>query len=785
MRIKRYACEQYAGTTNRDITFGDGINVVLGKNESGKSTLALGIHDVLVKSTKLDARKDKDFLSSRFPANGANIIDGTVELETDAGIVTIKKEWDKKNAGRRVSLTFPFGMKLSGEDAEKKLSKILKFGPSVFGNVLFGRQNNEQEIMDWFYSFLDATDESNGMDEVRKKVSGAVSAAGGISEERFRNLLEEKISALLSHWDMEASLPEGRRGINRPWKVNVGKILEAYYEKERKLEELNNAKELVSIQREVEEDLAEYRQKKEELEKRLSSLQEQKASIETAAFLMEKEASLKESLEEQKDIFDKWPKKQTQMNELSCLMDEQVSSENQEKKKKLLLELEKLEAVEKEISRLEAEIKETSDLEEDFRLYRDLNSQLPGKAALLSARFTVKYQVGGKIRYDTLGKRACMAGSGETHGEGFVKFTFGDGSFLLVEPEGTDTRALEDEIGKMKSDMHGICEKYSIDEENALELLENRYKKYLENKSLLAGKKAVLDAAGKTPEEIREELGEIPEALCIPREGLDDVISSVLKEYGVKTMEAAQAVVSAQIDAYQRVYGSREYLEKQILATEAELKDIAGKKEQMDIRMTKDEFDWEVKRTVMQLDETREKLEKLVSSAGAMDAKCADLDIGQLEAEEAGLEEKLDGLVALCKNYQRILSDYDKMKEGADAEYDLFFSVFNRYLLEITGGSISVDYEGIIGKNGRIGGELLSRGTKQSVLLAFRLAMLTFYYQDESGVVVLDDTLLDMDDTRRAGAVKLIREFARENQVICLTCDPAVAEMLGGNLITV
>lgn len=79
--------------------------------------------------------------------------------------------------------------------------------------------------------------------------------------------------------------------------------------------------------------------------------------------------------------------------------------------------------------------------------------------------------------------------------------------------------------------------------------------------------------------------------------------------------------------------------------------------------------------------------------------------------------------------------------------------------------------------------ELLSTGTKKVILLAFRLALLKYYFPEESGVVVLDDILLDMDPGRREAAVKLLSEFSKENQVIFTTCDPAIAELLGGNLI--
>ncbi|MBQ9528653.1 MAG: hypothetical protein IJR68_13720, partial [Fretibacterium sp.] len=77
----------------------------------------------------------------------------------------------------------------------------------------------------------------------------------------------------------------------------------------------------------------------------------------------------------------------------------------------------------------------------------------------------------------------------------------------------------------------------------------------------------------------------------------------------------------------------------------------------------------------------------------------------------------------------------------------------------------------------------LSEGTKATVLLAFRLAVLDHLYPEGKGVLVLDDPFNDMDAPRTERACRLVREFARRHQVIFLTCKEECAEALGGNLI--
>ena len=77
----------------------------------------------------------------------------------------------------------------------------------------------------------------------------------------------------------------------------------------------------------------------------------------------------------------------------------------------------------------------------------------------------------------------------------------------------------------------------------------------------------------------------------------------------------------------------------------------------------------------------------------------------------------------------------------------------------------------------------LSEGTKETVSLAFRLAVLDHLFPDGGGVVVLDDPFANMDADRTAQAVKLVKECAGRHQVILLTCKEGYRGMLGGNYI--
>jgi exonuclease SbcC len=90
------------------------------------------------------------------------------------------------------------------------------------------------------------------------------------------------------------------------------------------------------------------------------------------------------------------------------------------------------------------------------------------------------------------------------------------------------------------------------------------------------------------------------------------------------------------------------------------------------------------------------------------------------------------------------------------------------------------------GDSGRaIAWEQLSAGTKDSLALALRLAMASYFLGDADGFMLLDDPLVNMDPDRQRAAAKSLREFGSSRQLIVFTCHPQAAKLLGGNLVRI
>lgn len=78
--------------------------------------------------------------------------------------------------------------------------------------------------------------------------------------------------------------------------------------------------------------------------------------------------------------------------------------------------------------------------------------------------------------------------------------------------------------------------------------------------------------------------------------------------------------------------------------------------------------------------------------------------------------------------------------------------------------------------------EALSRGTREQLYLALRLAYVRQHNQSrESLPLVMDDILVNFDPDRAARTAGLLAEFAGQNQILFFTCHPHMAELMASS----
>ena len=240
MKIKEIKCEQFAGIKNIDVPFTDNLNIIYGKNESGKSTIIELIFNLLFQNAALDKRSDKDFIARNFThtASGldGDVIDGTIKIENGNDTYLLTKNWAQK--GGTAKLKNPDGTSIVDENKINEiLENILKYGEGVYNEIIFTSQKIPQNTL--MSIFNECNKGYDVKEELHSILMQSVATLGGADIDAIENKIVQKLDDLGKHFDMKTMSPEG--GLNKEWKKEKGKILVAYYQ----LKNLNEEKDEV------------------------------------------------------------------------------------------------------------------------------------------------------------------------------------------------------------------------------------------------------------------------------------------------------------------------------------------------------------------------------------------------------------------------------------------------------------------------------------------------------------------------------------------------------------
>ena len=161
MKIKKIESDQFAGLQGINIELKDGLNLVIGENESGKSTVADLIFRVLFKDTKLDGRQDADFIDRYFPkkvsGHQGDVIDGTVIFSTDKGDYSIRREWERRTGNSRLKMPDRTVIK-DGKEIARILSEELGYREGVYDEIVFASQKRRQSAVESIMKALSQKD---------------------------------------------------------------------------------------------------------------------------------------------------------------------------------------------------------------------------------------------------------------------------------------------------------------------------------------------------------------------------------------------------------------------------------------------------------------------------------------------------------------------------------------------------------------------------------------------------------------------------------------------------
>ncbi|MDR5658523.1 AAA family ATPase [Serpentinicella sp. ANB-PHB4] len=805
MMIKSFESERFAGLKDKKVSFDEGINIVFGPNEAGKSTLVEAIYATLVKQVKLKSnnKQDKTFKKRFMPYPHGDFINGKIYIDIEDKRYGIEKYWGSKTS---LQLELPDGQIICDDaKALASISEITRFAEGTFDNILFAKQ---QHIKEAIKTILEDSDTTETLSSILRKV---VMELDGVPIEKLKKKIEDTCQEYLKRWDIENQSPENNRGIHNPYKTDVGEILKAYYEKEEIRQDIKKVESLEEERSDIAKKLTAEELEIEKLEKRIEDMSKIEGEVLKRGMIEPKKQVLENKLQTLKEISTEWPKEEIRIeqynsdieqiqNEITTLEEEQKIAKAFEQKLALEMLIKKIEEKQERKNELQQKLDELplvkqediTELEENkAELDRIKTTMEAGK--IIGSVINVKDQDHDLWVTTDLGERERLIKNSTFKANGYVRVELGE--------------LLELELKTGEQDFTTLREKY-VD----LQKLNNNKLSKLQVDSLLDAKLNF-----KSISNLQQEM-----------KLLDSQIKELL---GDETIEG----LKEQRQSYESLKAPRE-----MNVIEEEKKNLHDK--EIDLKIKKQSTDAKLKKWISDYEETDKLLDEMIDVKVALKSIVNQLDKlaklpEEFESAEAfnkvltelrqALKEKSmlcndlkESLIEIGKDMPEYSSEelisifkekesrfkkalkkgksllkireafYKNLEEVDSESFVPLTKLFSEYLSELTlgqykSGKIDDQFNiEIINKNDSdMPIHLLSMGTHDSVALALRLSVVAFLYRDQSGVLVLDDCLIDMDEERRNAAVQLIKRFSTKHQVIFTTCSKETAELLDGHII--
>lgn len=792
MKLLSIRLHPFGGTANRTCTLQDGINVLEGPNEFGKSTLSHGLWHALFTPTNLTPANLRNTMGRWYPKPGGDHARVTVQFHADGQTWTLQKTW---GAGASSSLQAEGAAGIADPaKVQTQLLTLLRRNEATWRHVLFTNQAQLAATMEKLRA------SSGSIDDVQSLLAGPAAIPGDIPPDKLTAALEARMNQHFGRWDINANGPERGRGIDNPWANGVGPLLGAWYAMEKIRRTLN---EVIQHEQAVDDingkilRLVGDMSADEEFIRTGRGLRD---GLGRRAGLEERCQRLSGELKLLKEIMCAWPGaaqviqgKETELASVSKDL-ESVDAELKNARKRIQAEQTRLAhrrvvAAKEEWQRAASSLAESKavapelltelkQLEEEIKTLRINIAAQKLTAQLESATSrTVTVQRGtGDPEIITLSPSEAW----ESQADGIFRLELPDLT-LRVESGTGDVNALFTHLESARTRQSEILQ--SIGHENlaaALQSDADHQKRVAEEMT----QKGLYHAAlqGRTEDEWAADmaaLAELPETRSV--DALEREQTRLLGRKAALDLEIRQEL--EKITKWTNDHTDLETLTEKILTQTAEANqakaELAGLPalpegftsipSYLASLSEKEDAHEQLDARLKELKIEQGRLTGAAPDNTAEDLR-ADLEIKQREFDR----QQADGqaLLRIQSKLQTVIADRDI----EDPMQGLTTAVANHFR-NLTGGRYQkVTLEGTaptqVGGALTLDTALLSQGTLGSLALATRLALSELYLKDMDGFFLLDDPFTDMDHTRRAAAIQAIGTFAENHQVLFFTCHP-------------
>lgn len=799
MYIKQLTSTQFAGLKDLNLKFDKGLNVILGDNESGKSTIINALFSVLFTSSSLKKNRsdDKEFLTQYMPHPSGDFIEGTVLFSINDLEYKLSRQWGNNNS---IFLKKPDGSIITVEaDIDDLMKDIFELGPKTYQNIVFARQSQLKEML---YKLRDR----ETMNSVNSLLREAIMNLDGVSVDELRADIDRELEELLKRWDYDNKRPQN----NKIFKTGVGKVLASYYKKEKLRQEMQRVFNIEQELHNIGQQLHECESKNNIINLELKEMEPLEEDIIKRAIIEPRLNALRNHSSELKAIANQWPALETEYrNQAGILPDllkqlEQTKAEenaqrSQKEKETLTQTLKTVEDNQHLLGKLNATRQSMAIISgQDIKKLEVLNQSINSASTAMKAGqmlATVQKQADLEVWITRDLENETRLIESQINANGYLKIRLGEMAEIEVKSGEFDFEQIKADHTRSQTAFVELLETLKVKDLDEARSIKNRLDEI--NRQITSAEQLTAKLlGGQKDEEMKtrlQELGTIDSTRPLP------VIQQEREELENRIIKIKAGLITSnnKLQEWQEKYTNQAQLLDAIVDQEVEKR---GLEEQLGKLQP-------LPQGIINAGEFRSHLkslrDKLKHGEVELRQHWKDRDAKERELPEESYEElKLQYEIAekeFGKNQLRVgklLKIREALAEtlaemGSDSLQPLIDS-FSRYLSSTTLGNYKVglieeDFDlGLIRYDEvRIPVNLLSSGTYDSAALALRFALLEHIFQAGQGWVVLDDCLVDLDSDRRGEVVRIIREYANENQVIFTTCSLDTAQLLGGNTIRV
>jgi energy-coupling factor transporter ATP-binding protein EcfA2 len=773
--------------------------VIHGPNQLGKSTLRQAIFHALFTPTKLTKTKLESTVGRWLPLPAGDYAGVTLTFEHAGTTWTLEKRWGAGQSSRlsdgKTAIAEPTAV-------QGKLGEMLAHGEATFRHVLFTGQSELEQTL------VTIKHKASELRDMRDLLKAAAGAAADVDEQKLRRLLDERIGAAFSRWEDVNGRPEpddGQdKGINNPWKRDVGAVLKAWYAWQTHEAERRG---VLAIEAELDRLAAEAAKIEEEIRiandfsKRFGGLRE---ALVERNLLNERVPRLEQTVATLSAAFIGWPKSEAAIEEWSQrkpqleaehgkLVQERADAEARKAGAAAKAAFDKIVQAKQAWGDATTEAtKHPNPGADRLRRLEQIETAITAAENKLASR-----QLAWRIEADEPGSVAVERGiePAETvsvGAEGLVGTAearvrvVAAGIRLTVESGGDDVDALFASLTENRATLKGLLEECGAASVAAVKVMAERHREAAATannrkqvyESLLLGKTfeqwltevgAIENLPGTREmavidEEIRTNRTRLVEGATTAKKHADTIADWTQRHtdhdtIGERLLEAKAALKQAQ-DQLASLPG----LPEGFSTVEAFLQALAAAQQL--------QVDGQMQLTVKKQEEAR-------LTAELADRRSEDV------AEKADIAKRtFERSRAKGRDYLRIRKELDRIAAGGAADPLAVFSakvaaMFSR----ITGHAATLAFDGQLPASVDRGGvqvspERLSHGAGGALALAVRLAMAEAYLDGVPGFIMLDDPLVNFDKDRMAEAADILRTFSERSQVIFFTCHDHHAERL-------